>query len=63
MPKLKTLLPWASFVVNVEREPCAVGQEFRYHALKLPGFAGEKENLSTHLSTSLSPQSYVNEYF
>lgn len=60
MPKLKALLPSASFVVNVERESCAVG-ELLYHALKVPGFAGKKENLATHFSTSLSPQSYMNE--
>lgn len=60
MPKLKTLLPSASFVVNVEGESCAV-EELLYHALKVPGFAGRRENLATHLSTSLSPQSYMNE--
>lgn len=59
MPKLKALLPSASFVVNVERESCAV-EELLYHALKVPGFAGRRENLATHLSTSLSPQSYMN---
>ena len=61
MPKLKAPLPWASFTVNVEKESCAVGEELLCHALRVPGFAGKKENSATHLSTSLSPQSYVNE--
>jgi len=43
------------------RESCAVGEELLYHALKVSDVADKKENLTTHLSTSLSPQSYVNE--